>query len=263
MFRKLTALLLAFSLLVPFACALTEEDGGVYALMTIPYELFYEAETTGGSYDSVSSATRVMPLKMDRAGGSFHFMSDGREITGVIWPVRAESEEALAAVGTPVTDDTRVTVTVNEGGKAVTTTYTGRDALFESFPFSYSILSEKPAVYKDLLADSSFGPVRGPVAHVDGTVKIVPDPYAQVCVSVEGVDDALKDLEVNAVVLEAEDGTRVGMKHVENIWLRTLAGFDFDSEAYALLKGKALKSVVFYTVEAVFSVSAGDGARID
>lgn len=262
MFRKMTALLLVILLLVPFACASAEEEG-VYALMTIPYALFYEAETTGGSYDSVSSATRVMPLKMDRSGGSFHFMSDGREITGVIFPVRADSEETLAMVGTPVTDETVVTVTVNEDGRAVTTTYTGRDALFESFPFSYYILSEKPAVYKDLLEDSSFGAVKGPVTAVDGTVKIVPDPYAQVCVSVEGVDDALKDLEVNAVVLEAADGTRVGMKHVENIWLRTLAGFDLDSEAYDMLGGKDLKSVEFYTVEAVFSVSAGDGVRID
>ena len=79
--KKLFAMLLALAVLTGCVCAAAETDGGVYALMTIPYDMFYEAETTAGHYDSVSSATKVKPLMMEYAGGSFHFMPDGREIT--------------------------------------------------------------------------------------------------------------------------------------------------------------------------------------
>ena len=155
--KKPAALMLA--LLMMLCClpgvSATEEEG-VYALMTIPYDLFYAAEATGGQYDSVTSATRVKPLMMDYAGGSFHFMPDGREITGVIFPVHAESEEMLAMYGTEITDETSVTITVVVDGLETSTTYTGRDALFESFPFSWYRLSEAPAVYKELGRDSTF-----------------------------------------------------------------------------------------------------------
>ena len=96
--------------------------------MSIPYDLFYEAETTGGNYDSVSSATRVKPLMMEYVGGSFHFMTDGREITGVIFPIHAESMALIEMYGgEEITDESSVTITVNDNGKTVTTTYTGKD----------------------------------------------------------------------------------------------------------------------------------------
>ena len=266
MMKKLISLLLVLAMTVCCFSVLAEaeENEGVYALMTIPYELFYQAETTGGQYDSVSSATRVKPLMMEYSGGSFHYMPDGQEITGVIFPVHAESEEMLAMYGgEEITDESSVTITVNDNGKEITTTYFGRDALFQSFPFSYYRLSEAPAVYKEMKWDSSFGPMEGLVVEVDGTVSIVPDLYAEVCVSVEFVEDVLSELNVNAVVLEADDGTRVGMKHLENIWLKTFSGFNFDSEVYTLLKGKKLTAVEFYTFDAKYVVSAGDGVKID
>lgn len=262
--KKLTALLCALMVLLGCHGVFAEEENGVYVLMTIPYELFYEAETTGGQYDSVSSATRVKPLLPAYAGGSFHFMPDGREITGVIFPVYAEDEAMLAMYGgTEVTDETSVTITVNDNGRIITTTYTGKDALFESFPFSYYRLDEVPAVYKKLGWDSTFGPMQGPVIMIDGEVSVVSDPYVQVCISVEGVEDVLGELDVNAVVLAGNDGTRVGMKHVENIWLKTFSGFNFDSEIYALLQGKTIDQVEFYTFEAKYVVLAGDDVKID
>ena len=261
--KKRLALLLALAMLFCCPGLSAGEEEGVYALMTIPYDLFYAAETTGGQYDSVSSATRVKPLLMDYAGGSFHFMPDGREITGVIFPVYAESEEMLAMYGgTEVTDETSVTITVNDNGRETTATYTGKDALFESYPFSYYRLNEAPPVFKRMGWDSSFGPMEGLVIELDGTVSVISDPYADVCVSVEGVDETLAGLDVNAVVLVAGDGTRVGMKHLENIWLKTFSGFSFDSEVYRLLQGKALAAVEFYTHEAKYVVSAGDGVVI-
>ena len=262
--KKLVSLLLVLTVLLCCAVATAEEDEGIYVLMTIPYDMFYEAETTGGRYESVSSATRVKPLMMEYAGGSFHFMPDGREITGVIFPVYAESEEMLAAYGgDEITDESSVTITVVDNGKEITTTYTGKDALFQSYPFSYYRLSEVPAVFKRLNWDCTFDPMEGLVVEVDGTVSVVPDPYADVCVQVELTEDVLSELNVNAVVLAADDGTRVGMKHVENIWLKTFSGFNFDSEVYALLQGKNIGSVELYTFEAKYVVTAGDGVRIN
>ena len=221
--KTFTLLMIIMMLLCCFGAS-AEQDTGIYALMTIPYDMFYAAETTGGQYDSVSSATKVKPLMMEYAGGSFHFMPDGREITGVIFPVYAESEAMLQSYGgTEVTDDTTITITVNDNGKQITMTYKGADALFESFPFSYYRLSEAPAVYKVLNADSSFGPMQGLEVAVEGTVSLVSDPYAQVCLSVEGMGDLLSQLDVNAVVISARDGTRVGMRHLENIWLKTVS----------------------------------------
>ena len=261
--KKLLAILLAAVTLLCYAGVSAEEEG-VYALMTIPYELFYEAETTGGRYDSVASATRVKPLMMSYSGGSFHFMPDGQEITGVVFPVYAESEAMLAMYGgTEITDESSVTITVNDNGTEITETYTGRDALFESFPFSYYRLSEAPAVYKTLGWDSSFGPMQGLVVETDGTVSLIEDPYAEICLSVEGVDDTLSGLNVNAAVLVGNDGTRVGMKHLENIWLKTFFGFNLDSEVYALLRGKIIDSVELYTFDAKYVINAGDGVGIE
>ena len=262
--KKLSALLLALVMLLCCHGAFAEEDEGIYVLMTIPYDMFYEAETTDGQYDSVSSATCVKPLMMTYSGGSFHFMPDGREITGVIFPVHAESEDLLAMYGgMEITDESSVTITVVDNGQTITTTYTGKDALFQSYPFSYYRLDDIPAVFKELGRDSSFGPMQGLVVAVDGSVSVISDPYADVCLAVDGVDDVLSELNVSAVVLEAEDGTRVGMKHVENIWLKTFFGFNLDSGVYSLLQGKRLAAVEFYTLDAKYVVSAGGEVTID
>ena len=121
--KKLFALLLVLMMLPWCFSASAEEEGGIYALMTIPYDMFYAAETTGGQYDSVTSATCVKPLMMEYAGGSFHFMPDGREITGVIFPVYAENESILEMYGgMKITDESSVTITVKVNGKNVKTT---------------------------------------------------------------------------------------------------------------------------------------------
>ena len=263
--KKRFALLLALALTLSCLGAACGENGsGVYALMSIPYDLFYEAETTGGQYDSVTSATRVKPLMMQYAGGSFHFMPDGREITGVVFPVYAESEEMLRMYGgTELTDDSSVTITVTDNGKQVTTTYTGKDALFQSYPFSYYKLGETPAVYKVMSWNSSFGPMQGKVIQLPGSVSVVPSEYAQVCLKVDGADEVLTELDVNAAVLAARDGTRVGLKHVQHIWMKTFLGFDLDSYVYDLLRGKVLESVELYTLDAKYIITAGDDLKIN
>ena len=258
--KKLIALLLALCLLPCLAASAEEGEDGVYALMSIPYDLFYAAEVTGGQYDSVSSATMVKPLQPEYVGGSFHFMPDGREITGVIFPVYAESEALLRMYGgEEITDDSSVTITV----EGVTTTYTGKDALFQSYPFSYYRLSDVPAVFKRLHSDSTFGPMEGLVVELEGDISVVENSYADRCLTVGGVEGALEQLNVNAAVIAGSDGTRVGMKHLENIWLKTFFGFNLDSGVYSLLKGKGVGAVELYTLEAKYVIYANEGVNID
>ena len=111
--------------------------------------------------------------------------------------------------------------------------------------------------------DCTFGKMEGLVITLEGSVSIVSDPYADVCLSVGGIDEVLSELNVNGIVIAAKDGTRVGMKHIENIWLKTFSGFNIDSETYRLLQGKEIESVEFYTFDAKYIVLAGDGLKIE
>ena len=165
---RLAILLCAFCLFGIVAVCHAEQGG--YVLMNIPYAAFYEAEVTDASgIDAVASATLMKPRTMGLAGGSYHVNPNGSDITGVIFPVYVESEEMLAMYGgDEITDETTITITVNDNGQITTATYTGRDALFESFPFSYYRLSEVPAVYKKLGWDSSFGPMEGLTVEIEG-----------------------------------------------------------------------------------------------
>ena len=85
----------------------------------------------------------------------------------------------------------------------------------------------------------------------------------------DGFGDALGNVRFNEatilklivmifLVLAGDDGTRVGMKHLENIWLKTFFGCNLDSEIYSLLGGKNLTSVEIYTLEAKYVIGAGE-----
>ena len=101
----------------------------VYVLMNIPYDKFYAAE--GVDYaDAVTSAT-LNKTRSSLAAGSYHVSSDGSDITGIVYPVKLEDASALNKL-TQVTDSSKVDITVSMKGKETTTTYEGKDALFES-----------------------------------------------------------------------------------------------------------------------------------
>lgn len=113
----------------------------VYVLMNIPYDKFYAAE--GVDYaDAVTSAT-LNKTRSSLAAGSYHVSSDGSDITGIVYPVKLEDASALNKL-TQVTDSSKVDITVSMKGKETTTTYEGKDALFESPSYSYYMLSEVP-----------------------------------------------------------------------------------------------------------------------
>ena len=114
----------------------------VYVLMNIPYDKFYAAEGDDNA-DAVTSAT-LNKTRSSLAAGSYHVSSDGSDITGIVYPVKLEDASALDKL-TQVTDSSKVDITVSMKGKETTTTYEGKDALFESPSYSYYMLSEVPS----------------------------------------------------------------------------------------------------------------------
>ena len=135
----------------------------VYVLMNIPYDKFYEAEGDKDDVDAVTSAT-LNKTRSSLAAGSYHVNSDGSDITGVTYPVKISDASALEKYK-KITDDSKVDITTSIKGKTSTTTYTGKDALFESDSYSYYILSETPSYYKEATVNAdgslSFGKTEG------------------------------------------------------------------------------------------------------
>ncbi|MFR7798265.1 MAG: penicillin-binding Tp47 domain C-containing protein [Collinsella sp.] len=141
-------------------------QAGDYVLMNIPYADFYAAENNNAGTDIVTSAT-LQKTRSSLASGSYHVNSDGRDISGVTFAVKVGKGDIDWSKFTRVTDDSSVTITTSIKGKVSTTTYKGKDALFESADYSYYVLpaGEGPTNYKELTSDSEgnlrFGAVEG------------------------------------------------------------------------------------------------------
>lgn len=248
--------LLALALLGAFAQA---EDTGAFVLMNIPYAEFYAAEATDVTgLDAVTSATRMKPRTGSLAGGSYHVDPEGGDVTGVIFPVYAEDASSLSSLGgVEITDASQVRITVTNKGQESTSDYLGRDALFEAPSYSWYRLSGAPAQYKTLrLVDGkpAFGPVNTEAEKVDASARLVYDKHADQVIAVSGLSGALGDQPVSGILLVADDGTKVGLRHLANIWRQTEIGFRFDSAAYAALKGKTIAAIEYLTPEGHYTL---------
>ena len=109
------------------------KDDGTYVLMNIPYDEFYQAELgeNDASVDAVTSSTLNKPRTGGLGGGSYHVNEDGRDISGVTYPVLVKDISQLDGL-TEITDESKVEITVTNRGQTATTTYEGPDDLFES-----------------------------------------------------------------------------------------------------------------------------------
>ena len=235
-------------------------DNRGYVLMNIPYQDFYAAEVTdASSLDAVTSSTLNKPRTGTLAGGSYHVDPAGSDITGVIYPVYVEDMQALATLGgVEITDDTQVEITVTNKGQETTTTYAGKDALFEAPSYSWYVMKEGslPKQYKKLTMDPvSFSGINKKDKTLDAQAALVWDKHADIVIKVTGADEKLGDSDVSAVVLVADDGTKVGLRHIRNIWRRTQLGIRLDSEEYSQLKGKNITQIRFITQSANYVIS--------
>ena len=104
--------------------------------MNIPYDKFYAADVNNSvPVDVFSSATLNKTRTSSLAGGSYHSNADGSAINGITFPVKVTEGMDLSKY-TKVTDEDSVEITVTNRGQTSTTTYTGKDALYENASLS-------------------------------------------------------------------------------------------------------------------------------
>ena len=239
----------------------------VYVLMNIPYDKFYAAE--GVDYaDAVTSAT-LNKTRSSLAAGSYHVSSDGSDITGIVYPVKLEDASALDKL-TQVTDSSKVDITVSMKGKETTTTYEGKDALFESPSYSYYMLSEMPSYYKEATVNEdgslSFGKAEG--AEVQTLSNVTADfrtssNYGDYQMNLSGLPDDITT--VYGVVVGTKEGDSYGLRHVENIWkisklawstgfVTTAHGNQLQYKDYVPMMGQTISKVTYYTNAGIYEI---------
>ena len=257
-------------------------QAGDYVLMNIPYADFYAAEKNNAGTDIVTSAT-LQKTRSSLASGSYHVNSDGTDISGATFAVKVGEGDIDWSKFTRVTDDSSVTITTSIKGKESTTTYTGKNALFESPDYSYYALpaGEAPTNYKELTADSKgnlrFGAVEGKEATKLENVKAdfkTSSKYGDYEIDFKNLREQMVDADGNqatvygAVVNAADaDGTTegYGMRTVENIWkgkeiawscglVNESHGSPLSSQYYKSMMGKTIKNVTFYTSTGTYTV---------
>ena len=226
-----------------------------YVLMNIPYDAFYKAELNenAAAVDAVSSATKNKTRNGSLAGGSYHVNPDGSDITGVTYPVRVKTSDLSGLK--KVTDSDSVSITVKKSGKDETSTYPGREALFESASYSYYALSSTPSYYKEATLTNgkwSFGKATGAASEDTATIAKFKTPghHADYEIKVES-DKIEKGQKVYAVVLTDTDGNSYGLRHVVEIWRATELGFEADSP----IVGKTIKTITYYTDNGVIKLN--------
>ena len=241
----------------------------MYVLMNIPYSEFYAADQVAGA-DSVSSATKAK-TRSTLVAGSYHVNSDGTDITGITYPVKISDASVLKNY-TQITDDSKLSITVNMKGKETTTEYNGKDALFESASYSYYILSETPSYYKEATVNAdgslSFSEVKGATAQKlsDASIDFTTDTkYGDYELDVNGLPETVNT--VYGVVISTKEGDNYGLRHLENIWKKkelawstgfvtTSHGNTLDSKNYEKMMGQTINKITYYTDNGIYEIDA-------
>ena len=239
----------------------------VYVLMNIPYDKFYAAEGDDDA-DAVTSAT-LNKTRSSLAAGSYHVNSDGSDITGIVYPVKLSDASALDKL-TQVTDSSKVDITVSMKGKETTTTYEGKDALFESPSYAYYILSETPSYYKEATVNAdgslSFGKAEGTKVQTLSNVTAdfrTSSKYGDYQMNLSELPEDIKT--VYGVVIGTKEGDSYGLRHVENIWkiskLAWSTGFTTEVHGspvqykdYVSMMGQTINKVTYYTNAGIYEI---------
>ena len=244
-----------------------ENEQATYVLMNIPYDKFYAAEGDADA-DAVTSAT-LTKTRSSLAAGSYHVNSDGSDITGIVYPVKLSDASALEKL-TQVTDSSKVDITVSMKGKETTTTYEGKDALFESASYSYYVLSEAPSYYKEATVNEdgtlSFGKVEGTEAKTLSGVTAefsTSSRYGDYQINLSGLPDDITT--VYGVVVGTKEGSNYGMRHLENIWriselawstgfVTTAHGSPLQYKDYVNMMGQTINKITYYTNAGIYEI---------
>ena len=244
-----------------------------YVLMNIPYSEFYKADVNNDvPVDVFSSATLNKTRTASLAGGSYHEKEDGSQIDGITFPVKVDKDVDLSKY-TQVTEDSSVDITVTNRGQTSTTTYKGKDALFQSATYSYYVLSEAPDYYKEVSVDSNgnlvFGKTVGDVTKLESGVTPelqTKSSYGDYQLNLDGLADTIvPGTDTVYGVIVSTDQNDYGMRHLENIWrvteLAWCTGFTTSvhncptsSDHYKAMMGQTIKKVTYYTSKGIYEI---------
>ena len=203
-------------------------EDAVYVLMNIPYAEFYAAE---GAVDAISSATLNGKAENKNVNGASYHESVDAGIVGATYPVKATAAdlEALKALGAvEVTDADNIHYELVARGNTEPVDLTGALALQKSPTYSYYVLSEAPASYKELTVAGgkvSFGAVVGQAASAQASGTVTYNGrHTYIEIPMEGIEVEASD--VSAVIVTMDNGTAYAMHHVVNIWRGTELGWN-------------------------------------
>ncbi|MCI6647762.1 MAG: FMN-binding protein, partial [Oscillospiraceae bacterium] len=221
--------------------------------------------------DAVSSATKAKTRTGSLVGGSYHENSDGSDISGVIFPGVMKNDVELSDF-TKVTDDTSVTITVTNRGQTSTTTYSGKDALFESASYSYYELSEAPTCFKVATLEDgtlSFGPVQGVTTALSGVKASLQteSSYGDYQINLmDGSNTLSADSTVYGVILSTREGNDYGLRHLENIWrgtelafctgfIEAVHGSPTSPAHYEAIMGQTITQITYLTDTGIYTIA--------
>ena len=249
-----------------------------YVLMNIPYSAFYKAEVNNDvDVDVFTSATLNKTRTASLAGGSYHTNADGSQIDGITFPVKVTDDMDMSKY-TQVTDDDSVDITVTNRGQTSTTTYKGKDALFQNADYAYYKLTEVPSYYKEVSVDKdgnlTFGKTVGNVTTLEGlSAELSTETgYGDYQLDIDGLRDKLTELgvtNINGVVINTKEGSSYGLRHLENIWrmeelawatgfTESVHGCPTSSEHYKAMMGQTITSVTYYTDKGMYNIPLAD-----
>lgn len=232
-------------------------DGEIYVLMNIPYDVFYSAENV--SVDAVASATTKV-RDSDRAGASYNGSgnaTDTENVTvqskGVQFPVKVSDQSLLTnSKYTEVTDSTSYTTVAVLHGQATNKTYTGKGALIQADDYAYYKLSETPAYYVELNSDGTFSAVQGTKTSATGSADSITYGGRHRSYEIKLPDSVSGQI---AGVTVTTDKLTFGLKTTDEIFNKDREiGWDPKGDLTST-NGATLQSVTVYTDTGVYNVS--------
>lgn len=258
---------------------MANDTDNIYVLMNIPYDEFYKEEISNSvKVDSVSSATRAKTRTGRLTTGSYHADDSGESIDGITFCVKTTRDDLSKLEGAKViTDDSEVTITVSNRGQTQTTTYTGKDALYEAPDYSYYVLEDIPSYYKEMSVDSenvSFSEIKGTYTTV-ATLEAGKDisytftndsSYGDFQLNFDTEEGAAvlgsyfdyeKD-DIYGVIVSTAEGGQYALRHLENIWLGSklawsagvvteVHGCELSYDHYKAMAGQTITGVTYLT----------------
>lgn len=227
----------------PISAEASVEKTYVYGTMNIPYNDFYAAEIGSSNDVAVDAVTSATASKWKNFAGSYYEAAEegtGGTILGAKYNVAIESDvyESLKAANSP---------------------------LLESFSES----SEVPAAYKIMDAQGNFSAVNATTTEAEGVTATLAttSTWGDYQISLQGLNVDTKN-NVAGAIIETTDGTKYGLRHLENLWfkaselswgsgfkLKEAKGNTLSYAHYESMMGKTISKITYICLDGNVTVS--------